>query len=454
MSERISRSDDWADEGLRDDLGPPTNVRYGVLGMLCLLTFILYLDRICIGQAARAIQSDLGLSSKQMGFVFSAFTIAYGLFEVPTGRWSDRFGSRGVLTRIVLWWSAFTALTGASWGFASMLAFRFLFGAGEAGALPNAARVVARWFPAGALGWAQGSVIATMLVGGAVAPLATQRLIAWIGWRGTFAALALPGIAWAVAFYWRFRDDPAQHPAVNASELRLIDRARPPSGGAEDEHVPWRYVLTSRNLWLMGGVISCAASTTYMIFSWYPSYLHKGRDIPEEEAAKWASLVLAGGAVGSTLGGWFSDWLVRRMGDRRAARCMIGTISMSSAGLALGGSVLFDSEAVAAALCTWACFAIHVQVATWWGVVAEISGRHLGSLFGLMNSMGVPAAAASPILLGWWIDWSKKSGLAGREQWDPPFYVYGGLLILGGLLWLFIDATKSLVSPENASQQL
>src|SRR5437016_2058437 len=90
---------------------PVTRVRYRVLGMLALLSFILYLDRICIGQAVDAIETELDIPHSYMGLVLSAFTVAYGLFEVPTGHWGHRYGSRGVLTRIVLWWSLFTALT-------------------------------------------------------------------------------------------------------------------------------------------------------------------------------------------------------------------------------------------------------------------------------------------------------------------------------------------------------
>jgi MFS family permease len=146
----------------------PTRVRYGVLAYLCSLSFVLYIDRICMSKAAGAMEQDLGLSDTMMGFVLGAFTVAYGLFEVPTGRWGDRYGSRGVLIRIVLWWSAFTALTGCVWRFSLdsgyrlrvpglgvevpvlfdsfllLVLIRFLFGAGEAGALPNSARVLTR----------------------------------------------------------------------------------------------------------------------------------------------------------------------------------------------------------------------------------------------------------------------------------------------------------------------
>jgi len=81
----------------------PTRTRFGVLAFLCSLSFVLYIDRACIGKAAEPIRQDLGLSEAQLGYALAAFTLAYGLFEVPTGRWGDRFGSRGVLTRIVIW---------------------------------------------------------------------------------------------------------------------------------------------------------------------------------------------------------------------------------------------------------------------------------------------------------------------------------------------------------------
>jgi len=83
-----------------------------VLGFLAAMTFVLYLDRVCIGQSAPVIKKDLGLTDAWMSWVNFAFVLSYSLFEIPTGRWGDRYGSRGVLTRVVVWWSIFTALTG------------------------------------------------------------------------------------------------------------------------------------------------------------------------------------------------------------------------------------------------------------------------------------------------------------------------------------------------------
>src|SRR5438067_1607881 len=144
LTTEMTRSEPNPSEGMAER---PTRVRYAVLAFLAAMTFVLYLDRTSIGQAGPAIQEELKISETGWGFVAAAFTLAYAVFEVPTGRWGDRYGSRGVLTRIVIWWSFFTALTGAAMGFWMLLAVRFLFGAGEAGALPNSARVLRAWFP-------------------------------------------------------------------------------------------------------------------------------------------------------------------------------------------------------------------------------------------------------------------------------------------------------------------
>jgi ACS family glucarate transporter-like MFS transporter len=448
---------------------PATRVRYRVLAWLCSLSFILYLDRLCISKAALDIEKELGINDTAMGFVFGAFTVAYGLFEVPTGRWGDRFGSRGVLTRIVFWWSAFTMLTGCVWPFSLdsgyripfpgvdnpvpllfdsfllLLLIRFLFGAGEAGALPNAARVVARWFPSGGRGPAQGMINTSALIGGAVAPVIAAYVIQLRGWRWAFLLFGLLGVVWAAGFYRRFRDSPADHPAVNEGERQFIAAGAAAPPRAEHAPVPWGRVLRSVNVWLLGGVISCSAFVTYMYFFWYPIYLEKGRGV-ESILSGWLSgMVLAGGAVGATLGGYLSDWLVRLTRERRRSRRLIGCCSLGVAALALLASVQCEGAVAATCFATLACLSVHAVLATWWAAVTDISGQHLGSLFGLLNSMGVPGAVASQLFFGYFADWMREQGFTGRDQWDPGFYVYAAVLLVGAFGWLFIDATKSVV---------
>jgi ACS family glucarate transporter-like MFS transporter len=422
-----------------------------------------------------------------MGFVFGAFTVAYGLFEVPTGRWGDRFGSRGVLTRIVLWWSLFTALTGCVWrftldsgyrigfpgleapglfrvsgievplvvnGFVLLMIVRFLFGAGEAGALPNAARVVARWFPGSSRGPAQGLVVTSAQVGGAVAPSLAAFLIQAAGWRWTFVIFGSLGVVWAIAFYRWFRDDPGEHPAANEAERKLIGGGRL-SAPADQPHppVPWRQVLTSRNMWAMSAIMTCGAFTYYLYITWYPTYLKEGRGVNEITSGRLASLVLAGGAVGGLLGGYLGTWLVRRTGEWRWTRSLLCAGALSLAAGSLLASLTFDS-ALAATLCiALACLSAQVQLASWWAVTADITGRHLGALFGLMNSMGVPGAAASQLFAGSLADRLETLGYQGRARWDPIFYAYAAALLIGACCWLFVDATKSMVKPPGPGHE-
>src|SRR5947199_6669209 len=148
----------------------PSRARYTLLRLAFAGSVVTYLDRVCIATAATSIREDLHLTAVQMGWVFSAFTLAYAIFEIPSGRLGDTMGPRKVLTRIVLWWSAFTMVTGLVWSFASLLTFRFLFGAGEAGAFPNTSRSFSRWFPINERGRAHGITFMGTRLGGALAP--------------------------------------------------------------------------------------------------------------------------------------------------------------------------------------------------------------------------------------------------------------------------------------------
>src|SRR6266436_547629 len=145
--------------------------RHRVLGMLFLLSVITYLDRVCIAVAGPRMQADLQIGPEWWGWVVGVFAISYAAFEIPSGSMGDRMGPRKVLTRIVLWWSAFTTLTGFAANFQLLLPIRFLFGAGEAGAYPNSSSSISRWFPTVERARAHGIVWMASRIGGAISPL-------------------------------------------------------------------------------------------------------------------------------------------------------------------------------------------------------------------------------------------------------------------------------------------
>lgn len=218
------------DDGLHDRIASPvqasTRVRHRVLAFTVALAGITYLDRVCISQTSGAMMKELHLSKEQMGFVFGAFTIAYAAFEIPSGAWGDRIGPRRLLARIVAWWSFFTIATAAAFNYGSLLLVRFLFGMGEAGAFPNVSKTFSRWFPVAERGTAQGIFFAGAHLGGGLTPILVTALLAVMPWRMVFVCFGLIGYVWVIAWFWWFRDDPAEHAAVNPAELELIRSGR------------------------------------------------------------------------------------------------------------------------------------------------------------------------------------------------------------------------------------
>ena len=432
-----------------DPATAPTAVRYRVVAFLGAMTFILYLDRWCMSVAGPHIQAELGLTNWQLSWVFGAFTLAYGLFEVPTGGWADRYGSRLVLTRIVVWWSVFTALTGAATGFLPLLAIRFLFGAGEAGALPSAVRVVTHWFPSAARGRAQGVVTTAMVVGGAFAPVVATYLIEWVGWRWSFAVFGIVGLAWAAAWYVWFRDEPADHPATNQAERDLIAAGSPPADTAHPP-VPWRAVLMSRNVWLLGGVMVCGAGVHYVVASWYPKYLQAARGVSPELAGWLTGLTHFGGAIGALAGGFLTDGLFRRTGNGTVARVWVGATSYACGAGALLASMAFDSPAASAVCTAVTILCIQLQIPAWWATIIGISGRHVGVVAGLGNSMGVLGAFTSPLFLGFLSDELGRRGYTGRDAWDPGLYPFVGVMMTAAVYWLFVRPDRAIESGHES----
>src|SRR5437899_3107186 len=323
----------------RPFMPPPFRARGRVLTFAFFLAVVTYLDRICISAAAPFIMEDLRLTMVQMSAVFSAFTLAYSLFEIPSGWLGDTRGPRRVLTRIVLWWSAFTMLTGAARGFPSLLSIRFLFGAGEAGAFPNVSRVFSRWFPRRERGTANGVLFLGSRVGGMLsAPVALVLIGTW-GWRLSFTIFGSVGIVWAVAWYTWFRDEPGEHPAVDPGELAWIaqddvgDRRSPAA-------TPWRTLLTSRNLIAICGMYFAFGYGLYFYFTWLPTFLIRVLGFSLFAGGLFAALPFLLAGIADVAGGWLTDRLAQTRG-LRSARCHLGFAAFfTCAGLVFASTIV------------------------------------------------------------------------------------------------------------------
>ncbi|MEO7652110.1 MAG: MFS transporter, partial [Bryobacteraceae bacterium] len=266
----------------------PTRTRYAVLFFVFSAAFITYLDRVCMSVAAPAIQADLGLSQLQFGWIFTAFYVAYAVFEIPTAWLGDRWGQRVMLIRIVACWSLFTVFTGMARSFAAMIATRSVFGAAEAGAFPTLSRALSRWFPVHERGRANGIMWTGARSGGAFAPPIAVALIGWLGWRNAFAIFGAVGLVWcAVCWRW-YCDDPKDHASVNAAELELIRvGASPPPHAAEG--VPWRKLLLNRTMLALFGSYFASGFGFQFFVTWLPTYFMREHGLSLQKSGMFAA---------------------------------------------------------------------------------------------------------------------------------------------------------------------
>jgi MFS family permease len=415
---------------------PMTRVRYRVLAFTVALAAVTYLDRVCIARAKGQIQADLGLSEVQMGFVFSAFTLAYALFEIPTGAWGDRIGARRVLARIVAWWSTFTIATAAAFSYASLLAIRFLFGMGEAGAFPNASKVISRWFPAAERGTAQGIFFAGAHLGGGLTPMIVGALLSVMNWRWIFAIFGLVGFVWAWGWYRWFRDEPADHPAVGESERKYIESGRLADRPHELDARRLVRILSDRNVIALCLMYFTQAYGFYFNLTWLPTYLAKARGFTGLALGLLAGLPLILSAIADLSGGLTTDGLVRARG-LRVGRCGIGGLSLLVAGFAMIAGAAADDPLTAALLIALSGAADSFLLGAAWGTCLDIAGHDAGLVTGSMNTAGQIGAVLSPIILPFFLP-------EGAENWAAPLYIAGALYLAGSVCWLFIDPRRPI----------
>ncbi|MCS7167882.1 MAG: MFS transporter [Gemmatales bacterium] len=461
-------------------------VRYRVLAFLCVLSMITYLDRVAMGAAAPAIAAALfgpGTGVEVLKWAFTAFTFAYAAFEVPSGWLGDVFGPKRTLIRIVLWWSAFTALTGfTAWEIVQgryvfgtgevallwLIAIRFLFGVGEAGAYPNITRALHNWMPLSERGRAQGAIWFSGRLMGGLTPLIWVLLVEWflvralglshdLSWRVAFWIFGGLGVIWCLAFAAYFSDRPEQHPQVSQGELDFIQLGRL---GEESAHagVPWLQLLTDRNLWTLCLMYFCAAFGWYFHITYLPGFLERHYNVPKESLLgglfKGGPLIF--GALGCIVGGWLTDAWLRRTGDRTWARRRFGILGhlLCAACFPL---CIFAPWAWLFALCiSLAAFWNDITMGPSWAICQDIGKRYAAIVAGCMNTIGNLGGAAANLVTGTIVEWTKHylqnthpSLDAERLGYNLNFVLFSAVYLTATVLWFFIDATKPVAGQRD-----
>ncbi|CAN7634686.1 MFS transporter [Caballeronia sp. dw_19] len=393
-----------------------TKVRYVILLMIFVITTFNYADRATLSITGSAMRTEFGFDAIKMGYIFSAFSWAYVLSQLPAGWLLDRFGARRVYAASIFLWSVFTFLQ-SSIGLAgtaasaviALFVLRFAMGMAEAPAFPANAKVVASWFPTAERGTASAIFNSAQYF----AAVIFTPLMAWIthtyGWQHVYMVMGAGGILLALTWL-KVMKNPGDHPGVNKAELEHIEKggglvspASKGNAGVARQVGSWFYVrqlLTNRMLLGVYLAQYCINVLTYFFLTWFPIYLVQARHMTILQAGLTASLPAICGFTGGVLGGVFSDALIRRGHSLTLARKLpiVGGMLLS---VSIIGCNYVTTDWVVVALMSLAFFGKGIG-ALGWAVVADTSPKEAIGLSGsIFNMFGNVAGIVTPIVIGY-----------------------------------------------------
>ena len=403
------------------DAASRTKVRYVILALIFVITTLNYADRATLSVTGSAMRAEFGFDAIRMGYIFSAFSWAYVLSQLPAGWILDRFGARRVYATSIFLWSLFTLLQstvglvgGAAAAIAGLFVLRFLMGIAEAPAFPANAKVVASWFPTNERGTASAVFNSAQYF----AAVVFTPLMAWLthafGWHQVYVVMGIGGLLLALTWLGMMKN-PADHRAVNASELAYIadggalvhGEARRAAGAAASPDARrgggWSIVRQLLgNRMLLGVYLAqyCINVLTYFFLTWFPLYLVQARHMTILKAGLVASLPAICGFCGGVLGGVLSDAMIRAGASLTLARKVpiVGGMLLSAS---IVGCNYVNTDWVVVALMSLAFFGKGIG-ALGWAVVADTAPREAIGLSGsIFNMFGNIAGIVTPIVIGY-----------------------------------------------------
>ena len=412
--------------------------------MLFFLILITFLDRVCISLVGVRIKSEFNLNNEQFGWVLGAFALSYALFEIPAGAMADRIGQKKVFIRIVIMWSLFTALTGATTGLVTLMITRFLFGIGEAGAFPTSSGVVSRWMPAHETSRGISCLMTGTGAGSAIAPLIVIPIAVAYGWRMPFFVNCLIGLVWVLICFLWFRNEPAEMKNISGAERKLIETNRRYTNYSEP--YPWKIAFKNRNLLTMATAFFCSQWAFYFFIAWMPVYLQEGRHFSEAAMKNTTSNLFIFGIAGALLTGFFSDWLVKKKGLKFGRR-FVGAFALSAIGILFFVTTLIKDNTMASFLLMVCYFFMPANGINGFSTCVDIGGGKASTVAGIMNFAGNMGAFFLAIVFGKIADVT--------HSFIIPMFIIAGVSLTGSILWFFVDPTKKIViSPKNQCIEL
>jgi MFS family permease len=359
-------------------------LRNVAVALLVLAGCINFIDRSAVSIALPAIRADLHLSDAEAGLLLSAFAWSYAVAQLPAGTLVDRLGARAALAGGLAAWSAVQMATALVTGLPGFILARVALGLGESPMFVGGARVCADRFAPGERAVPMGLLNASASLGPAIAPLVLTPLMLALGWRASFAVLGAAGLGAAAAWGLIYRNA-----ATSGEDAPRI------AGPSQ-----WGRLLKQRSMW---GLLLGFAGTVYMTWlyvTWLPGYLHDRWHMSEGNAGLWSALPQFLGFAGAIGGGFLSDRLATRMGERAARQrpLVIGLLISAACSVlaAFSGNAAMALAAVSAAL-----FAANLATTCGWTLAAVLAPPALvATVEAMANIGGSVGGSLAPLVTG------------------------------------------------------
>lgn len=413
----------------------PTNFRYAMLSLVFVNVMINYLDRSNLAVAGSSISAVYGLSDKQMGLIFSAFSWAYAFLQIPGGILADKFGPRILYAFCLVTWSAATMALGLAKGFTSFFGVRLGIGALEAPSYPINNRVVTSWFPDNERATAIAIYVSGQFIGLAFFSPVLVLIQHRFGFPGMFMITGAVGLIWGFVWYFFYRD-PLDHPKVNQAELKHIDQGGGLlKGKVDDEKMsqPWQWsnikiIFSNRTLWGVYIAQFCVNAMLWFFLTWFPTYLVKFRGLDFVKSGFLQSIPFLAACTGLLLSGVISDALAKRGWSVAMARKVPIIVGLLISVSIIGPNYTSETFWVIFFL-SLAFFGAGMALISW-VFVSILSPKHLvGLTGGVFNFMGNLAGIVVPIVIGF---------LIRDSNFDNALVFIGVLGFIGAMSYIFL----------------
>ena len=424
----------------------PTTVRYRVIAWLVAAAALSYLCRNVVSVAESSIRADLEWTKEQSAWFMGTFFLTYGLFQVPSGWFSEKIGARWALALFAVAWSLATCGIGLATAFPVLIAMQLLMGIAQAGIFPASCNAIGVWMPMSRRSLSCGAVAAGMQVGAIASSALAGALLVSSSWRWVFVWFALPGLVWAIGFAVRFRNTPGDDRHVNEAELETIrggNKLQDRNALAGNAQALVGSLWLSPTLWFLCGQQIFRASGYMFFASWFPTFLQEARGVTVAHSGVLQGLVLAGTLLGSLLGGYITDWVWQRTGSLRASRSGVGGAALGACALLVLMAWFVANVNVAVGLLATGALCAACAGPCAFATAIDIAGPRVPSVFGVMNMTGNLAAMACPILVAKIVE---ETG-----NWELVLGLFAAVYALGAGCWcLLIVPTGARSQPRGA----